>query len=605
MPGFYDWQITPYLKEILDCLSPTSYIREIDFMKGAQIGGTVGVLENIIGYLIDHVKTSPVMLLTADNGLSKIRMEKYITPMLKHSDLYHLIKSSDDMSHRKTGKTDLGLEWEGGGFLLAIGAKNIDKLRSVSIEILLQDEVDTYKKGAGQLAEDRTAAYEMTRKIFRLSTPEIEQTSVIRAGYLLGDRREYHVPCKHCGSKQKLVQYGINKDTGATFGLDYKVIGDQELEEGSVVYLCKFCQGKMVNDDKLLMNMNGAWVPTVRSTSRYRRSYQISSLYSPPGMQSWDSIIRKWLQCWDVKNNKPRDMVKLQYYYNNVLGVGFKVQGSELRYERVIEHRRNDYVSGKVPNLLAEKETGHRIQVLTCAVDVHKRHLDIHVIGWIPGQGFYSIDWFKWEGRGDDLNSEPWEKLRCLILDKVYESDTGEKYRPQLTLIDSGYLPDTVYEFCNEFSVGVHPIVGRKDPIKSAALKEFSQFDSRLGIPAYNITTTIYKDRLMVALTKKWDFISKQPLGYANFPGDYPDSFFNELTVENKRKQINPLTNQVVGYYWYKPENAENHAWDLTVYAFAALDMIMFEVCSRDLGLDQIDRPAFWKHCKETSLFVE
>jgi phage terminase large subunit GpA-like protein len=93
MPGYYSYDVAPYLREIADCFSIDSQIREIDVMKGAQIGATVGVLENIIGYVIDHVKSAPVMLLTADAELAKIRVDSYITPMLQHSGLDHLIRS--------------------------------------------------------------------------------------------------------------------------------------------------------------------------------------------------------------------------------------------------------------------------------------------------------------------------------------------------------------------------------------------------------------------------------------------------------------------------------------------------------------------------------
>ena len=179
MPGFYSFEVAPYLREPLDCLSPHSPIREVDFMKGVQICFTVGILENAIGYAIDHLKNVPVMLLTADQELAQLRMESYVTPMINHSGLDHLIKSSDTKNTRKTGKTDKKIEWEGGGFLIPFGAKSAAKLRSTSIMLLLEDEIDAYPDTVGKdgdpcrLAEDRTAAYEATRKIFRGSTPRI------------------------------------------------------------------------------------------------------------------------------------------------------------------------------------------------------------------------------------------------------------------------------------------------------------------------------------------------------------------------------------------------------------------------------------------------
>jgi phage terminase large subunit GpA-like protein len=39
-PGRWRTERTPYLKEIMDCLSPSSPVQRVALMKGAQIGGT-------------------------------------------------------------------------------------------------------------------------------------------------------------------------------------------------------------------------------------------------------------------------------------------------------------------------------------------------------------------------------------------------------------------------------------------------------------------------------------------------------------------------------------------------------------------------------------
>jgi phage terminase large subunit GpA-like protein len=39
-PGRWRTERTPYLREIMDCLSPASPVQRVALMKGAQIGGT-------------------------------------------------------------------------------------------------------------------------------------------------------------------------------------------------------------------------------------------------------------------------------------------------------------------------------------------------------------------------------------------------------------------------------------------------------------------------------------------------------------------------------------------------------------------------------------
>ena len=53
-PGPLNFNVTPYLREIVDCLSIPSPVIEVAFVKGTQEGGTVMVIENAIGYFIDH-----------------------------------------------------------------------------------------------------------------------------------------------------------------------------------------------------------------------------------------------------------------------------------------------------------------------------------------------------------------------------------------------------------------------------------------------------------------------------------------------------------------------------------------------------------------------
>ena len=60
---------TPYLKEIMDALSPSFPIEKVVFMKGAQVGGTE-CGNNWLGYVIDHVP-APMMYVLPTLDLAK------------------------------------------------------------------------------------------------------------------------------------------------------------------------------------------------------------------------------------------------------------------------------------------------------------------------------------------------------------------------------------------------------------------------------------------------------------------------------------------------------------------------------------------------------
>ncbi len=601
LPGFYSFDVTPYLKEIVDCLSVDSPIRWVSVMKGVQLGLTVGVLENFIGYSIDHVKTAPVMLVTADAELAKLRMESYITPMIQHSGLEKNLKSSDEINGRKSAKTDKKIEWDGGGFLIPFGAKNANKLRSLSIRFLLNDEIDGWPPVVGKdgdplkLVIDRTAAYEQSRKGLDISTPLLKGQSKIEARFKLGDQRRYKVCCLKCGFPQ-ILRWKEEK-LGVRTGIVWETQGGLLVVE-SVRYLCQNCQHAHTNDDKvrLLSPAHGAfWEPDPRARpiSPFHRSYHISALYSPVGMQTWATCVQKWLEAWDEDNNRSRNLAELQVFYNNVLGKPYKLVGEKVRADAVSAHRRDEYRFGEVPNHFAAEHCGSPILLLTCAVDVHADCLKVAIFGWCRGRRAFLIDYLTLEGnteREDDPGT--WVALEHLLDEKEYRGTDGKKYRLPLTFVDSGYRSDQVYSFCAKYDSGVAPIKGRDLP--SGPIKEFSSFENQSGTLCYMLTVDLYKDRWSAALRREWDRHGLQPQGHFNAPHNVTEEQLRELTVETKV----PKPGTEAGYEWRRPSGAANELWDLLVYNSAALDIVAWDVCRNQLELDTVDWKVFFDECE-------
>ncbi|WP_422412289.1 MULTISPECIES: phage terminase large subunit family protein [unclassified Endozoicomonas] len=71
---------TPYLKEIMDCLSPSSPVEQVVFMKGAQVGGTE-CGNNWLGYVIDHTP-GPMMYVLPTLDMAKRTSKQRIAPMI-------------------------------------------------------------------------------------------------------------------------------------------------------------------------------------------------------------------------------------------------------------------------------------------------------------------------------------------------------------------------------------------------------------------------------------------------------------------------------------------------------------------------------------------
>src|SRR6516225_6894605 len=83
-PGPWRTTRTPYLREIMDCLSPSSSVERIVFMKAAQIGATE-CGNNWIGYII-HQAPGPIMAVQPTVEMAKRNSKQRIDPLIEESD---------------------------------------------------------------------------------------------------------------------------------------------------------------------------------------------------------------------------------------------------------------------------------------------------------------------------------------------------------------------------------------------------------------------------------------------------------------------------------------------------------------------------------------
>ena len=623
IPGFIRFDVNPFMREIINCADINSPVREVNVKKGVQITYTT-LLESIMLYFMAHVKTVPLMFLTADKELATARIENSIIPMINQSGFADIIRSSDEGNTHKTGKTKDHLQWEGGGYMVPYGAKTADKMRMFSIMVMLKDELDAWQDTVGKdgdpdaLSDDRCSGYWERRKIFRGSTPLIKSSSKIESAYRRGDERHYMVLCKSCGFPQALRWHTEDKNTGVIGGFDWET-EDGVLILESVNYACQNCGVAHYEHDKELLftettvdslkDPNGAiWTPTSKPAEPNIRSYHLPAMYSPIGMQPWYKCVSAYLKGFDHETKKVKDIGKYQVFYNNILAEPFEVMGTKVNFVQVSGHRRAVYRLGEIPNTYAAQWSGSVILFLTCQVDVHKNNLAVTVFGWTRGMKSYVIDYWRFEVENDEddcseLTSPVWGRLRTLIEETEYTADDGKKYRILLTLIDAGYANDTVTSFCSDYASGVLPILGRDRPSKNQTIKEFSEFTMQTGQVGYKIVVDHYKDRLSPVLRRDWvEEAGEQPDYHFNAPVDITDKQLKELTCESRREKKDPTTG-VITYFWYRPGNKPNELWDLLGYGHAAVEIIAYQICIQHFELKTIDWVKFWDYIETGALY--
>jgi phage terminase large subunit GpA-like protein len=609
-PGYFRFKTTPYMEEIVNCFDLRSAVREVNLMKGVQVGYTTA-LENVLLYVMDHVKTAPTMFMTADAELAKGRIENSIMPMLVLSGRSEIIQSSDPTNTRKTGKTDKQIQWKGGGYMIPFGANNANKMRMYSILYMLKDELDGWPDVVGKdgepdgLSDDRCSAFWDRRKIFRGSTPLETESSKILKAFKRGDQRYYMVLCRSCNFPQTLRWGGTNKTTGHEYGMKWEMEEGRLLQE-SVNYVCQECAHVHYEYDKskLFAKEEGAhWKPTAIPELGGIRSYHLNALYSPVGFQPWHKSVSSYLTAWDVKNKRVKDFEAFKKFYNNVLGEPFTMTGDKLNFQDASTLRRKEYRMGEFPRIQehAIQYGGGAIQPVIMTVDVHKANLAVGIFGFTPHKCAYLIDYYRLTGPNDNSGIdgeciETWGEIRNLIEHKVYEDDDGRRYPISLTLVDSSYETDVVNTFCSNYQSSVYPIVGRESPPKKATIDEFWQFKTKIGIAGYGVIVDIYKDRMSMNLRRFWDGRSEQPWGHFNAPVDASDKVMRELIAETKREKKDPKTNKVIGSEWHRPGGKDNELWDLLGYAMCGLDMCAYDMWRSDYRMKQPDEtPINWE----------
>jgi phage terminase large subunit GpA-like protein len=418
-PGRWRTSRTPYLKEIMDCLSPTSPVERVVFMKAAQLGATE-MGSNWIGYVIHHAP-GPMMAVWPTVEMAKRNSKQRIDPLIEESPiLKELIAPARS---RDSGNTILAKEFRG-GVLVMTGANSAVGLRSMPVRYLFLDEVDGYpldvdgEGNAVALAEARTRTF-ARRKIFIVSTPTIAGVSTIEREYEASDQRRYFVPCPHCGHRQwlRFEQLRWERGENGTF-------------PETAAYVCESCEVPIPEHHKTWMLEHGEWRAMAEGNNR-TAGFHLSSLYSPIGWRNWNDIAVAWERAISKESGSSAE---IKTFKNTELGETWVEEGEAPDWQRLLE-RREDYRIGTVP-------VGGLL--LTAGADVQKDRIEVSV--WAFGRGKES--WLV-EHRvlmGDTARDEVWQLLAS-ILRETWTHETGCQMSLVRLALDTGFATQEAYAF--------------------------------------------------------------------------------------------------------------------------------------------------------------
>lgn len=597
-PGPFSFDSTPYWKEPLDCCGKNHPAKEISIMKGAQLGGTAAVLNPIVGYTISQ-NPGNIMFLTGHSDLTQAAFVK-IDDMINNANIRHLIRPNVIRpKNSRSGDTDSLKEFPGGS-LWGGSVTNHNLLRQYDVMIMIVDDFDAAppsSKAAGDtrsLVQHRTAAYALKKKIIYVSSPQLQETSNIYNTFKMGDQRYWNVPCPLCGSLI-VLKWKIEKDGRFEGGITWKVDGNNNIERGSVGYVCQECAGFFTDSHKYEMNLAGQWVPTVIPKEENHYSYQISSLYAPPFMDNWSHYVQQFINIQPPGGKS--DQKKAQTFYNVVLGEPFIKVGKEPE-ANAIQRNTRTYEIGTIPEWISEKDGNGKIVMLTCAADLNglekDARMDYEILAWSESGSSYSIrhgsigtfvpregdkkdkeDRVHWTYEHNKENSV-WPELKKII-QETFSTDTGRKMKVLMTGIDTGYQTKHVYDFidkCHDQGLNVIGVRGdkenqyRKYGIDAALFKK-----SKERARVYMLDVNMIKDQVANCMELKWlPGAESQPPGFMNYPvpsgqlytfNGYFSHYQAEHTV-TENKDGEPIAARWVK----KPGQPQNHFWDVYVYGY-------------------------------------
>ena len=480
-PGRWRTSRTPYLKAIMDCLSPTSPVERVVFMKAAQLGATE-MGSNWIGYVIHHAP-GPMMAVWPTVEMAKRNSKQRIDPLIEESSaLAELIAPARS---RDSGNTILAKEFRG-GVLVMTGANSAVGLRSMPVRYLFLDEVDGYPldvEGEGDaisLAEARTRTF-ARRKIFIVSTPTISGASAIEREYEASDQRRYFVPCPHCNHPQWLRFEQLRWDKG---------------QPETAAYICESCDTAISEHHKTWMLERGEW----RSMAQGKTAgFHLSSLYSPVGWRSWRDIAAAWEA---AVNKESGSAAAIKTFKNTELGETWVEEGEAPDWQRLVE-RREDYSVGIVPlgGLL-----------LVGAADVQKDRIEASI--WAFGRGKES--WLI-EHRvlmGDTARDAVWKALAAMLAEN-WTHASGVAMPLARFALDTGFATQEAYAFvraCHDARVmavkGVRSgVMGGAALIGTPTAIDVSQGGKKLrrGIKVFTVAVGIAKLEFYNNLRKSAD----------------------------------------------------------------------------------------------------
>ena len=531
LSGIMDASFYPSVQEIVICAPPQT--------------GKSDCVNNCVGYALDR-KPGNVLYVYPDELTARDNSKDRIGPMIADSPRMrsYLTGYEDDQASLKIRLKHMKIymAW----------ANSAARLGNRPLPYVVLDEEDKYPETANKreaspadLAKKRTRTFPHMRKIWRMSTPTVEDGPIWRALTLETDVIFYYwVKCPLCGTWQQMVFEQIKWPEGGD--------ADPRQVEGrkSAWYACEKCAGKWDDPLRNQAVRGGMWREKAKgiALNTYLRAHHPRAI----GFH-----LRSWISPF-VSLSEPaaaflwglRDKTKLKDFQNAHAAEPWKVYAKARQEDRILALC-DDRPRGVVPG-------GGMVAALTAGVDTQDNGFYYEIRAW--GYGMEKESWCVREGFVID-----WDSLARILWEDEYLDGDGNAYFVRLAFQDAlGHRTAEVYDFCRKYRGRIFPTFGKQTMAQPHTWTNLEYYPGTKkpipgGLRGLNVNTQFYKNELARLLEVN-----------AADPGAF--HYHSELTYDWAAMMTAEYINEKG--IWECPPGKANHGWDCSVLNLAVHDVL-------------------------------
>lgn len=583
MPGPYSLAHTPVLREILQACSDPK-VRKVVVQKSAQLGYTVGVVCNVMGYHAHQRPSVQIAVFPREKSAKDFAAEKF-DPMVRATKP---LAERINLKSRAAGNSQTRKHYPA-GMIKLVGSNSPSDVKSTSARIVIVEEPDdasTNVRGQGdaiKLAEERCKAYP-DHLILIGGTPTAKNASSIEAEILASDQRKYLLPCAHCAAEHVPAWDHIVIPEAAD-QLPREIYGLARWEDA--YYVCPACGVPWSEEERHDAIRRGHFEATAPATAAV--GFLLSELLSTFDGSRVPVLARKYLEAKHKQDEG--DNSEMIAFWNSALGLPWEYRG-ELPEEDELRARAESYAEWTVPE-------GGLIPVVT--VDV--QHDRLAVTCWVIGrrEEMWLAFWGELHGQTLIPLAGAWVELDQLLENTVRHA-SGATLSIEAVAIDSsdGQTSSAVYEYVRSRDKRKHcvfAVKGASDAEGKVEIWRAEQTNSvdpnwsgrksaKYGVHVQIVGTAKAKDSIL-----GW----AQEGGRVRLTGNGPyrmhwhetvrADFYEQLLSEIKI----PMRNNPKRRQWKKRTDRRNEALDCTVYALWLVHALRLH----------IQKPAWWDFTEE------